>query len=122
MGDCAMINDKPLIEFISEAIHELAPNSTFSVVGDSLDKDGDGGLRCVRWSSVNTTKEPKAEQVISKIEELKQRFVNSQYQRKRAPEYPSIGDQLDDLFKAGLFSEQMAAKIQAIKDKYPKPE
>jgi len=35
-------------------------------------------------------------------------------------EYPSIGDQLDDLFKAGAFSKEMAAKIQAIKEKYPK--
>lgn len=39
---------------------------------------------------------------------------------KRVPEYPSIGDQLDDLFHAGVFSPEMAAKIQAIKDKYPK--
>lgn len=115
-----MINQKSKIEYISEALHEIAPGCTFSVIGDSLDKDGDGGLRCVRWSSANTTPEPKAEQVISKIEELKQRFTNSEYQRKRAPEYPSIGDQLDDLFKAGVFSEEMAAKIQAIKDKYPK--
>jgi len=39
---------------------------------------------------------------------------------KRMDHYPPIGDQLDDLFHAGLFSEEMAAKIQAIKDKYPK--
>lgn len=42
------------------------------------------------------------------------------YAELRAKKYPSIGDQLDDLFKAGLFSDEMAAKIQAIKDKYPK--
>ena len=48
--------------------------------------------------------------------ELRNNYVN-----KRLSEYPSIGDQLDDLFKAGLFSEEMSAKIQAIKDKYPKP-
>lgn len=42
------------------------------------------------------------------------------YAEMRAKKYPSIGDQLDDLFKAGLFSDEMAAKIQAIKDKYPK--
>lgn len=114
-----MIN-KPLIEYISEAICELRPGAQFSVVGHSLDKDGQGGLRCVKWSSVNTTQEPSAEEVIAKIEELKSRWEASQYQRKRAPEYPSIGDQLDDLFKAGVFSDAMAAKIQAIKDKYPK--
>lgn len=39
---------------------------------------------------------------------------------KRAKEYPSIGDQLDALFKAGAFPADMAAAIQAVKDKYPK--
>ena len=47
--------------------------------------------------------------------ELRNNYVN-----KRLSEYPSIGDQLDDLFKAGVFSEEMTAKIQAIKNKYPK--
>lgn len=42
------------------------------------------------------------------------------YAQKRADEYPSMGDQLDALFKAGAFPTDMAAKIQAIKDKYPK--
>ena len=42
------------------------------------------------------------------------------YQRKRAAEYPSIGDQLDALFKAGVFPADMAATLQAVKDKYPK--
>ena len=36
--------------------------------------------------------------------------------------YPDIGDQLDDLFHKGAFSDEMAAKIQSIKDKFPKPE
>ena len=42
------------------------------------------------------------------------------YQTKRAAEYPAIGDQLDALFKAGVFPADMAATIQAVKDKYPK--
>jgi hypothetical protein len=42
------------------------------------------------------------------------------YSYKRAMEYPAIGDQLDALFHAGVFPEDMAAKIQAVKDKYPK--
>ncbi len=42
------------------------------------------------------------------------------YKAKRAAEYPGIGDQLDALFKAGVFPPDMAAKIQAVKDKYPK--
>ena len=42
------------------------------------------------------------------------------YGEKRASEYPAIGDQLDALFHAGVFPADMAAQIQAIKDKYPK--
>jgi hypothetical protein len=42
------------------------------------------------------------------------------YREQRAVDYPSIGDQLDALFHAGLFPEEMAAKIQEVKDRYPK--
>lgn len=47
-------------------------------------------------------------------------YAAQAYARSRAAEYPSIGDQLDALFHAGVFPEDMAAKIQAVKDKYPK--
>jgi len=42
------------------------------------------------------------------------------YKEKRVNAYPSIGDQLDALFHAGVFPDDMAAQIQAVKDKYPK--
>lgn len=60
------------------------------------------------------------EQIAIKLVELQADYDAKEYQRKRQPEYPSIGDQLDALFKAGAFPDDMAAKIQAIKDKYPK--
>lgn len=44
------------------------------------------------------------------------------YQALRRNEYPSIGDQLDALWKGGEALAEMAARIQAVKDKYPKPE
>jgi hypothetical protein len=44
----------------------------------------------------------------------------NEYKTKRLNEYPSIGEQLDALFHAGVFPSDMAAQIQAIKDKYPK--
>ena len=47
-------------------------------------------------------------------------LVATQYQRNRAPEYPPIGDQLDALFHAGVFPEDMAAQLQAVKDAHPK--
>lgn len=42
------------------------------------------------------------------------------YKQQRVTEYPAIGDQLDALFHAGVFPPEMAAQIQAVKDKYPK--
>jgi hypothetical protein len=49
------------------------------------------------------------------------RMEISHYRRARSSAYPDIGDQLDDLFKQGAFSDEMAAKIQAVKDANPKP-
>lgn len=46
----------------------------------------------------------------------------TQYIQDRVAAYPPIGDQLDALFHAGVFPEQMAAQIQAVKDTHPKPE
>jgi len=46
--------------------------------------------------------------------------TENDYKNNRKDEYPSIGDQLDALFHAGLFDSDMTAKIQAVKDKYPK--
>ena len=41
------------------------------------------------------------------------------YKTARANEYPSIPDQLDDIFHNGL--DAWKATIQTTKDKYPKP-
>ena len=37
------------------------------------------------------------------------------------PNYPSIGDQLDMIFRAGLGGDEFQAAIQAVKDAHPKP-
>jgi len=47
-------------------------------------------------------------------------WEQAQYQRDR--QYPSIGDQLDMIFHAGLGGDEFQAAIQAVKDAYPKPE
>ena len=44
------------------------------------------------------------------------------YAELRLSGYPYLGDQLDDLFHKGAFSDEMTAILQAVKDKYPKPE
>ena len=46
--------------------------------------------------------------------------ASKEYITKRAAEYPSIGDQLDALWKGGDAATEMLAKVQAVKNKYPK--
>lgn len=46
--------------------------------------------------------------------------VSNEYKAKRQAEYPSIGDQLDALWKGGDAAAEMLAKVQAVKNKYPK--
>jgi len=42
------------------------------------------------------------------------------YVAQRQSEYPSIGDQLDALWKGGDAQTEMLAKVMAVKTKYPK--
>lgn len=44
------------------------------------------------------------------------------YAKNRVKEYPSIGDQLDALWKGGDAATDMLAQVQVVKAKYPKPE
>jgi hypothetical protein len=91
-----------------KAIESLRPNAEFVLRGDELE-----------WLDSNTTKPTDAE-INAEVTRLQAEYDAKAYQRNRKPEYPDIGDQLDDLFKAGAFSDDMTAKIQAVKDKYPK--
>lgn len=43
------------------------------------------------------------------------------YRDLRSAAYPSIGDQLDALWKGGADAAAMKAKIQEVKDRFPKP-
>jgi len=46
-------------------------------------------------------------------------FIDSkQYQRDRAEAYPSMADQLDDIYHNGV--DEWKKTIKAVKDKYPK--
>jgi hypothetical protein len=56
----------------------------------------------------------------AEVKRLKDEYNADEYKRNRVSEYPNIGDQLDALYKAGAFPDDMAAKIKAVKDKYPK--
>ena len=48
-------------------------------------------------------------------------YLKVKYKDDRRSAYPDLGDQLDDLYKQGAFSDEMAAKIKKVKDDNPKP-
>ena len=57
-------------------------------------------------------------EVSAKKTALQTAYDNNEYQRKRAAEYPSIADQLDDIYHNGI--DGWKTTIKATKDKYPK--
>jgi hypothetical protein len=103
-------------KILADAIKSLRPGERFSYKKDANDIQVID-IDHLDWLD-NKTPKPTKEEILAEITRLE----SLQYRSERSTEYPSIGDQLDDLFKAGAFSAEMAAKIQAVKDKYPKPE
>ena len=84
-----------------EAVYALYPN-VVSVDDSEGAKDVNGNSVTIDMDAVNAWVDPDA------------------YKAQRASEYPTIGDQLDALYHAGVFPEDMAAQIQAVKERYPK--
>ena len=94
---------------IISAILALDSNAQVSVVGESLDG--------ITWHDGNPNNITN-DQITAKQAELKTAYDALQYQRDREKEYPSIVDQLDDLYHNGI--DGWKTTIKAVKDKYPK--
>lgn len=88
---------------ILEAIEAINSNAKVDVQGNDIDT-------CkIEW--LEGTKE------ISK-EDIKAKILSMAYISKRRVEYPSIANQLDDLYHNGI--DGWKTTIKAIKDKHPK--
>jgi len=61
------------------------------------------------------------EQIAAEQKRLQMIYDWHEYRRNRAAEYPTIQEQLDALYHAGVFPAEMAARIRAVKEKYPTP-
>ena len=94
---------------IIKAILALDPDAQVSVNAESLDQ--------ITWHDGNPNNITN-DQIIAKQAELKTVYDNNKYQRDRKKEYPSIEDQLDDLYHNGI--DGWKTTIKAVKDKYPK--
>lgn len=99
-----------MIPDISDALVLLAPGAAWS---------HNGTYESIVWRSDDIPK-PSKREVDAEVKRLIAEYEAAEYRRKRAPEYPPIGDQLDDLLKQGAFSDEMAARLMAVKEKHPK--
>ena len=91
----------------SDALHSLKPGAEWSLAGDEL-----------TWLDSKQTAPTESEITAEKIR-LDRVYEDEKYKRDRAAEYPSVVDQLDDIYHNGI--DAWKATIKKTKDKYPKP-
>jgi len=109
-------------DYLQDAYKNLRPDNPDWYAWAKVDSEGNKIPNDQRMTYANTiviedgVTKPTEEEVNTEIARLEA----LEYRDKRQGEYPSIGDQLDDLFHAGAFSTEMTATLQAVKDKYPK--
>ncbi len=94
---------------VAAAILEINNNAVFVCYGDNPNS--------IEW--LDGTTPISVSDIVSKQAELKTAYDNNDYQRSRANEYPSMADQLDDIYHNGV--DEWKKTIKAVKDKYPKP-
>ena len=99
-----------MIHDIPAALTDLRPNADWTLRGETYAD--------LEWNDLKQTK-PTESEVNAKCAELKTAYDNKKYQRDREAEYPSLVDQLDDIYHNGI--DGWKATIKATKDKYPKP-
>ena len=91
---------------ITDALQILRPGAEWVMRGHTYD--------CLEWLDAIQSK-PTEQEVLDTI-------AAYEYRSKRAPEYPSLTDQLDALWKGGAEMEAMRVTVMAVKAKYPKPQ
>ena len=89
-----------------DALQSLKPNAEWVLRGDELE-----------WLDSKQT-EPTQSEIDAEVTRLQGVYDGNKYQRDRAAEYPSIADQLDDIYHNGVAGWKTT--IKATKDKYPK--
>ena len=93
---------------IAQSILAINSSAKFSVVSEDVKQ--------ITWYD-DTTPISEAD-ILAKQKELQTAYDNAKYQRDREEAYPSIADQLDDIYHNGV--DEWKKTIKAVKDKYPK--
>ena len=94
---------------ICSAIVAINPSAQVSVNAEDLDQ--------ITWH--DGTAEISKSDIQAKQAEIKAAYDAKEYQRKRKSEYPSIANQLDDIYHNGVAGWKTTIKVT--KNKYPKP-
>ncbi len=102
-----------MIPRLKDAIVSLAGNSTPFEITDGKISNWDYGE-----TKTNVTQPTEAE-LANELTRLQTEYDAQEYARNRSAEYPSIVDQLDDIYHNGI--DAWKATIRTTKDKYPKP-
>ena len=92
-------------------------HAILAIKNDAWVKVDDDDVTQITWLDENPTNITN-EQILAKQAELQTAYDAKEYQRDRANEYPSIVDQLDDIYHNGI--DGWKATIKVTKDKYPK--
>ena len=88
------------------ALSSLKPGAKWALKGDVL-----------TWQDESQS-EPSLSDIDAEVIRLQAEYDAQAYARSRASEYPSIADQLDDIYHNGI--DAWKATIKVTKDKYPK--
>lgn len=72
--------------------------------------------------NVTVVEEPWTPEEWEKLSTAEQYWMDHGWKKERQKAYPSIGDQLDALYHAGVFPQEMQDKIAKVKAEIPKPE
>lgn len=99
---------------LTEAIISLHPKAEYVFRGEEY-----GGLE---WHSTDIAK-PSETELRAECQRLQELWDSTEYQRKRALEYPPMQDYLDAVVKGDETQKQAYIDAcLAVKAKYPKPE
>jgi hypothetical protein len=99
----------------------LANGASFEVTNEVFNDDLSLVSYELNWQDENVA-QPSDSDIRVKYQEQLDAWNAVQYSLNRINAYPSIGEQLDMIFHAGLGGDEFQAAIQAVKDAYPKPE
>jgi len=91
----------------ADALQSLRPGAEWVLRGDDLE-----------WLDTNQAQPTDAE-IAAEVARLEADYAAKQYQRDRVAAYPSIPDQLDQIYHEGI--DAWKATIAAVKQEYPKP-